>query len=73
MEPFGLLPFLQSLLNEQPINKEDSAPISNENTDGEKAEFTQQSTENAEPNSARQNAAASFLTAHEKRSGRIKK
>lgn len=73
MEPFGLLPFLQSLLREQPTNSEETTPISNENTNGEKAEFAQQSTEKAEENSARQNAAAAFLTAHEKRANRIKK
>ena len=73
MEPFGLLSFLQSLLREQPTNSEETTPISNENTNGEKAEFAQKSTEKAEENSARQNAAAAFLTAHEKRSNRIKK
>lgn len=73
MEPFGLLPFLQSLLREQPTNSEEAAPISNENTGVEKAESAQQSTENNEASSARQNAAASFLTAHEQRSNRMKK
>ncbi len=73
MEPFGLLPFLQSLLNGQPQNSEETPPTDADGANGEKADFTQQTTEKVEPNSPRQNAAASFLTAHEKRSSRIKK
>ena len=73
MEPFGLLPFLQSLLREQPTNSEETTPVYKDGTDSEKAEFAQQSTEKAEENSARQNAAANFLTAHEQRARSIRK
>ena len=73
MEPFGLVRFLQSMLENSAQNQPSDGEKPNTQTPAPNNTQQEQNTPAEKENEKKQDAILAFLDAHEKRAGRVKK